>query len=409
VSIVKNTFAVVGQGYVGLPLAIAAAEAGITTLGVDLDVEKTTNLNSANSHIEDITNLRLENVLKSEKYRAVSSYSELSHIEFIAICVPTPIDENGLPDISILESALKSVGENMGDGSIVIIESTISPGTTRDVALPILNAASNGKRFGLVYSPERIDPANPTWNVSNTPKLISGIDSESCERAKDFYSQFVNEIVVGSSVESIETAKLLENTFRLINISFINEFSIFCQKMGLDVREVIEAAGTKPYGFMKFFPGPGIGGHCIPVDPAYLAAKAKEIGAPTHFIDHALEFNHSLGALFAQQAQELVGDLVGKQVLLVGVAYKPNVGDVRETPALPLKAALTKFGAQILWHDEKVGTWQGEASSPLTSEVELVILVNPHSDIDIAGLMALAAQRGVPVLDTRGRAISSHS
>ena len=271
----KNTFAVIGQGYVGLPLAIAAAEAGVSTIGVDLDTKKVEFINSGNSPIDDITNKQVRVALDKKLFHATTDITEISNTEFISICVPTPIDENGAPDNSYLISALEKVGEYLSADAVVIIESTIAPGTSRDIALPILQKKSGGKNFGLVFSPERIDPANKNWDVTNTPKLVAGLTDDDLSRTLKFYSQFISNLVPGTSLEAIESAKLLENTFRLINISFINEFAMFCQKMGLDVREVIKAAGTKPYGFMEFWPSAGVGGHCIPVDPAYLAHKAK--------------------------------------------------------------------------------------------------------------------------------------
>ena len=405
---IHNRFAVVGQGYVGLPLAIAAAEAGIDTVGIDQDAQKVKILAGGQSLISDIESDRIAQLISDKKYSATTSFGEVSTAEFIAVCVPTPIDDDRKPDLTYLNSALRSIGENMSDGVVVIIESTISPGMTREIALPILTESSGGKRFDLVYSPERIDPANVNWNVSNTPKLIAGLDENSSDRAVTFYSQFIKSLIRVSSVESVETAKLLENTFRLINISFINEFAIFCEKMGLDVREVIDAAATKPYGYMKFLPSAGIGGHCIPVDPAYLLSKANEIGAPSGFIEMALNFNSQLGERFASRAEELLGGVSGKTVLLVGVAYKPNVSDVRETPALSLREALLSRGARVVWHDHKVETWCGETSSSLDSVVDLLILVNPHSEVNLMELSQSALARGIPVLDTGGSTASHH-
>jgi UDP-N-acetyl-D-glucosamine dehydrogenase len=259
-----------------------------------------------------------------------------------------------------------------------------------------LASVSRHKDYSVVYSPERIDPANKTWNVKNTPKLVAGLDSEGTARAVKFYSSFVEKVIVGASVEVIETAKLLENSFRLVNISFINELADFCSRMGVDVREVVDAAATKPYGFMPFYPSAGVGGHCIPVDPSYLVAKAREIGAPTRFIDLANEVNLSLPSFFVGKAEGMIGSLAGKKILVVGVAYKPDVSDVRETPAAGLISLLRSAGAEVLWHDDLVGDWNGEKSVPLSSSYDLVILVNPHSSVDLGVLS------GVPVVNTRG-------
>lgn len=398
----KNTFAVVGLGYVGIPLAIAAAQSGIATIGIDIDVNKVNKLNSGHSPINDLSDSQIASVIKEGIFNATTLFSELSKAEFIAVCVPTPLDSNNQPDISTFIRALEQVGQYLSEGAVVIIESTIAPGMVREVALPILVSMSNGKNFGLVYSPERIDPSNQSWSVKNTPKLMAGIDPASYQRASELYGRFIEEIIEGSTVETIEAAKLLENTFRLINISFINEFEIFCHKMQLDVNEVIKAAATKPYGFMKFSPGAGIGGHCIPVDPVYLASKARELGAPTHFIDHALDLNRNLGDYIADRIEDLHGPLAGTSIMLVGVAYKPNVADVRETPALGLRRAFEKRGVTILWHDEKVGTWLGEESSAINSLVDLILLVNPHSASEVEAIVQIAQGRCTPVLDVHG-------
>ena len=388
--------AIIGQGYVGLPLAVAAAEAGHTVVGIDVDTKRVALLNHGTSPVSDISDSSLTAVIASGNYQASNSFASVSTADVVCICVPTPLDGAGAPDLSALEAALEAVGANLGSSALVILESTISPGTTRGLASSILSAVSRHSDFELVYSPERIDPANKKWNVKNTPKLVAGLTQEGIAHAVHFYSSFVETVTSGSSVEVIETAKLLENSFRFVNISFVNELAVFCSKMGIDVREVIDAAATKPYGFMPFYPSAGVGGHCIPVDPAYLVAKAREVGAPTRFIDLANQVNLSMPSFFAGKAEGMLGSLSGKKILVVGVAYKPNVSDVRETPASGLIKVLRASGAVVSWHDHLVLEWNGESSVPLASDYDLVVLVNPHSSVDLSVL------DGVPVLNTRG-------
>ena len=384
---------VVGQGYVGLPLAIAAANAGHTVTGIDTSTALVATLASGRSPIGDIADSAVAGVLGTS-YAITTDYAAVAGSQVVVICVPTPLDAVHNPDLTALRSALESTAGGLSAGTLVIIESTVSPGTTRGLAASILDKA--GVAYELAYSPERIDPANKKWNITNTPKLVAGITDGARDRAVEFYSTFVSSVNVGSSVEVIETAKLLENSFRLINISFINEIAGFCSKLGIDVREVIDAAATKPYGFMPFYPGAGIGGHCIPVDPSYLAATAREIGAPMRFIELANEVNLSMPSYFVGVATGILGSLSGKKILVVGIAYKPDVADMRETPAAGLITLLRNAGAAVSWHDELVGQWNGESSTPLGSGFDLAILVNPHTGTDFG---ALGDTR---ILNTRG-------
>ena len=314
------------------------------------------------------------------------------------ICVPTPLSNDHKPDLSALIRATKTVGKNLRGGSLVIIESTIEPRTCRTTLLPILIQESGlvESAFDLAYSPERIDPTNKNWGITNTPKLVAGLTDNSAKRAEEFYGEFIESIIICSSLEIAETAKLLENTFRLVNISFINELAIFCQKIGIDITEVISAAATKPYGFMPFYPGVGVGGHCIPVDPIYLANAAKLVGAPTRFIELADQVNQEMPGYFVARAEEKIGGLKDKKVLVVGVSYKPNVSDVRETPVETLISGLKKKGAQVSWHDDLVKVWNGEESVALSSDYDLAILATPH---DYLNLLKLG---NVPILNTRG-------
>ena len=386
--------AVVGQGYVGLPLAIAANSAGHDVVGIDLNSSLVDLLNDGKSSIGDLSDQQINAALETGKYKAEVSFAAVSSSEVVVICVPTPLNAAHEPDLSLLQAAVESISQNLSDDTLIILESTVSPGTTRDIIVPILNQSK--KVYRLAYSPERIDPANKKWNITNTPKLVAGLDERSTKQAIDFYKTFVDSVIPGSSIEVIETAKLLENSFRLINISFINEIADFCSKMGIDVREVVEVAATKPYGFMPFYPGAGVGGHCIPVDPSYLVAKAKAVGVSTKFIDLANNINRSLPTFFTGVATGILGTLKEKRILLVGIAYKPNVSDTRESPALGLIQALRAAGAKVSWHDELVNDWQGEQSSPLSESYDLAILVNPHSVTNLAQLGS------VKVLDTRG-------
>ena len=379
--------AVVGQGYVGLPLALAAAEAGYEVVGIDIDAAKVALLGSGKSPIGDVSDSYLA---VQSSYRATTDFADAAGASVVILCLPTPLDRSRNPDNSLLLAGARAVAPHVSDGALVINESTVSPGFTRDVLAGVFAGRD------LAYSPERIDPANKKWNVKNTPKLVAGLSESATSRAVEFYSKFVSSVTSYSSVEVVETAKLLENSFRLVNISFINEISEFCGAMGIDVREVIAAASTKPYGFMPFYPSAGVGGHCIPVDPTYLAAKAKELGASSRFIDLANEVNLARPSYFVGVAAGKLGTLVGKKIMVVGVAYKPDVADVRETPASSLITLLRGAGAEVVWHDDMVGQWNGEPSTALGAGYDLAILVNPHTGTDLSAL------GGVPMIDTRG-------
>ena len=389
---------VVGQGYVGLPLAIAAAESGIEVFGLDSDKGRIYDLSKGISPLSDISSEVIGKNLDSKNYKPTTDVSVIAESEIILICVPTPITFARTPDLSFLINAISSVAKNLRKGSLIIIESTIEPGTCKNQLLPILLKESGlgADDFDLAYSPERIDPANISWTIKNTPKLLAGLSSNAVERSYKFYNHFVDSIIICSSIEVAETAKLLENSFRLINISFINEISLFCQKLGINVTEVIKAAATKPYGFMPFYPSVGVGGHCIPVDPLYLSNKAREIGAPTRFIDLADQINQEMPDYFIGRADEKLNGLKNKNILVVGVAYKPNVADVRETPAAALISGLRNKGAQVSWHDDLVKEWNGEKSVDLKPGFDLAIIASPHAYLDLKKL------GDTLVLDTRG-------
>ena len=394
----KNFIVVVGLGYVGLPLATAAAKSGFNVIGIDLNQDKVANINSGKSPIEDIADSEILDLVERGQFKAQSDFSQVKNAGVILICVPTPLTSEHRPDLSCLESAAKSIGEYLSKGTLIILESTVAPGTTREFLVPLIqkNSRIDISELDIAFSPERIDPLNPTWKLKNTPKVVAGLNLKSRKRAIDFYSKFVENLIECENLEVAETAKLLENSFRLINISFINELSIFCQKLGIEINDVINAASTKPYGFMSFYPSIGIGGHCIPVDPLYLANKAQEIGASLKMINLADQINREIPGYFVGRAEEKLGDLKAKKVLVIGVSYKPNVADVRETPVKALISGLKNKGAQVYWHDDLVKEWNGEKSVTLSSDFDLAIIATPHDYLDLTKL------GNMPILNTRG-------
>jgi len=389
---------VVGQGYVGLPLAVAAARARNVVIGLDNNPKRVSLLSNGFSPVEDISDSDVSSLISDGTYSASTDFGVCAGADVIAICVPTPLSADKKPDLSSLNASVESVAKHLSPGSLVVIESTVESGTTRDLVFPLLVSGSGLKEsdIDLAFSPERIDPANKKYTIANTPKLVAGLTDKAADRAVEFYSAFVNEVTRCSTLEVAETAKLLENSFRLINISFINEIAQMCDVMGVDVNEVISAASTKPYGFMPFFPSAGIGGHCIPIDPIYLSHKAKSVGAPSSFIDLAQKINDERPGYFVSKASALLGGLGGKKVLVVGVAYKPNVSDVRESPAEALVDGLRAAGAVVSWHDDLVGEWRGESSVSLSPAFDLAILVNVHDETDLSALGS------VPVINTKG-------
>jgi len=393
----KN-IAVFGLGYVGLPLCIEAIKSGYKVFGVDVNLERIDRLKMGQSDIEGVNNDALLEFLESRKFEIVSEINSDQNIKIILICVPTPLDNRKKPDLSMLTSAVRNIGKVLTKGTLVIVESTIEPGTTRNIILPILEKESGLSRdqFELTFSPERIDPNNNVWQISNTPKLVAGLTTESAQSAAEFYSSFVSQIEVASSLEAAEAAKLLENSFRLINISFVNEFRIFCEKLGIDVLEVIRLAATKPYGFMPFYPSIGVGGHCIPIDPMYLANKATEIGAPSKMINLAYEINSEIPEYISSLAEKKIGRLVGKKIIVIGITYKPNISDMRETQVSNLISALEKKGSIVKWHDQFVQDWKGSKSVPLSSDYDLAIVATKHDYIDISKLGS------IPILNTSG-------
>ena len=394
----EKNISVIGLGYVGLPLALLAAKSGFKVFGIDTNNFKVNFINSGKSPIEDISDGEIVDIVNSGKLEISCDFSRVRESSIVIICVPTPLGKDKKPDLSYVSNAVISFSKYLNKSSLVILESTVQPGTTRDFLRPLIeeNSNLNANELDIAYSPERIDPLNKKWNLKNTPKIVSGINGVSTEKAVEFYSNFVDNIHVCQSPEIAELAKLLENSFRYVNISFINEFSVFCQKIGIDVNDVIKAASTKPYGFMPFYPSVGVGGHCIPVDPLYLAQSARAVGAPTRFIELADEINLGMPTYYVGRASEMLGGLKDKKVLVIGVSYNPNVADVRETPVEALISGLKQSGAVVSWHDDLVKSWNGESSVALGSGFDLAILATPHDYLDLSLLGS------VPVLNTRG-------
>jgi len=390
--------AILGLGYVGLPLAIAAAESGYEVLGFDVDSQKIEKLAKGISTSIDVTDVDLAIQLNNCNLKVSGDIFDAKNSEVYLICVPTPLSENGSPDLSYLEKGAELVAKVLKKGDLVILESTVAPGTTRSFLIPLLTERSQLKpnEFEVVFSPERIDPKNSVWNVKNTPKILSGVNASGSKRAVEFYSKFIDNVLECESLEVAETAKLLENSFRLVNISFVNELAMFCYKLGIDISHVISAASTKPYGFMPFYPSIGVGGHCIAVDPIYLSKKAMDIGEPIQMIDLAVKINKSIPKHHVIRAETFLKGLKNKKILVVGVSYKPNVADIRESPVESLILELRQKGALVSWHDDLVEKWNSEDSVPLSNQYDLAILATPHDYLDLTKL------GDVPILNTRG-------
>ncbi len=391
--------AIIGQGYVGLTISVFAAES-FRVIGFDSNARIVSQLNNGISHIEGVENSTLQKWINDGQYRATTSGSDIADAEVVVIAVPTPLTRDRQPDLSFIQSACKTIGENIEKPALVINESTSFPGTLRKFIKPTIEKYSrNGVAHLYAISPERVDPGREDFNQKNTPRLYAGLTPEASVLTHDFYSKFCDQLVEVSSPEVAEAAKLFENTFRQVNIALVNEFAQIAHSLGISVYETLDAASTKPYGFMKFTPSAGVGGHCIPVDPTYLATVAEEHGAPATFIRRANEVNVHMSNYVVNRVQEdNGGSLSGKRVLVVGVAYKPNVADVRETSAELVIDHLRERGAVVSWHDDVVGTWNGESSAPL-SGAEIAIVVTKHDDVKVRDILD-----GAPyVFDTTGK------
>ena len=395
----KTTFGVVGLGYVGLPLAVRAAGRGISVLGFDVDPEVVESVNRGRSHISDLTDGEVAEVRRRGAIEATAEMARLGECDAVSICVPTPLSRTRDPDITHILAASEAVAASLVPGQLIVLESTTYPGTTREVVLPILRKGGldPGRDFFLCFSPERVDPGNEDWKIGNTPKIIGGVSSVCTEAGAAFYSRFIDEMVTVSSAEAAELAKILENAFRAVNIGLVNEMALIADRLGLNIWEVIDAAATKPFGYMKFTPGPGLGGHCLPVDPHYLAWKMRTMDYRTRFIDMASEINAEMPAFVAGKVREALNaagkPVNGSRVLLVGVAYKKNVGDVRESPATAILELLAKDGAEVLYHDPYVPEWTARddlvlRSLPLSDDLfaaaDVVVIVTDHTCFDFA-------------------------
>jgi len=390
--------AIIGQGYVGLTISAFSGEY-FEVVGFDNNSKIVDQLNKGISHIEGVENSTLQNWIKAGRYRATSQGSEIADSDLVVIAVPTPLTSDRKPDLSFIEAACKTVGENIKKPVLIINESTSFPGTLRNYIKPTIEKYSNSQIEHLyAISPERVDPGRGDYNQKNTPRLFAGLTPKASSRTREFYSKFCDHLVEVSSPEVAEAAKLFENTFRQVNIALVNEFAQIAHSLGISVYETLDASNTKPYGFMKFTPSAGVGGHCIPVDPTYLAAVAEENGAPATFIRRANEVNLEMSKYVVDRIEaDLEGKLVGKSVLVVGVAYKPNIADVRETAAGPVIDHLRKRGAVVSWHDDIVKTWRGEISTPL-SEAEITVVITKHDSVSEADIVASAPY----VFDTTG-------
>ena len=391
--------AIIGQGYVGLTISAFAAKS-YQVIGFDNSQSVVDRLNQGISHIEGVKSADIKAAITAGNYRATANGADIAGADIVVIAVPTPLDKDRKPDLTFIESACKTIAENISHSVLVINESTSYPGTIRGVIKPLIEKLSSGKVEHLyAISPERVDPGRVDWDQKNTPRLYAGLTPEASKQTQDFYSSFCDNLVEVSSPEVAEAAKLFENTFRQVNIALVNEFAQISHALGISVYETLDAADTKPYGFMKFNPSAGVGGHCIPVDPSYLSHVAAGLGVPATFIERANEVNLEMPKyVVARVMADNGGSLKGKSVQVVGVSYKPNVADTRETPAELVIDELTRVGAVVNWHDDLVGSWKGQSSKPLGG-ADIAIVVTLHDEVDKKAVLASAPY----VFDTTGK------
>ncbi len=401
---------VVGLGYVGLPLAIEFAQAGFSVTGIDVQQDKIARLNAGDSYVQDVSSGALRPLIEAKKFHATSDFSVVADLDTINIAVPTPLRKTRDPDMSYIVSACGEIAKYFGPGKLVILESTTYPGTTDELVLPMLERPGwkVGEQFFLCFSPERVDPGNAKFQTANIPKVVGGITPACTSLGALFYSQALQQVVPVSSTRVAEMVKLLENTFRMINIGLVNEIALMCDRMGLNVWEVIDAAATKPFGFMPFYPGPGLGGHCIPIDPFYLSWKTKQAGIEARFIELAGYINGQMPHFVVDKIQNALNDcskpLKGSHVHVLGVAYKRNIDDVRESPALDIILLLERRGARVTYSDPFVPRVRLDgreltAEDPLAmaAQADCVVLVTDHSDVDYASVVRDACL----IVDTR--------
>jgi len=411
---------VIGLGYVGLPLVCEAIKSGLSVQGLDISQTVVDQLNAGQSHVDDISNEELSQAL-SKGFQATTNDSILENADAVIICVPTPLSVDGGPDLTSVEQAAEKVAKHVHADQLVVLESTTWPGTTEEVVVPILEKASGlsaGNDFFVAFSPERIDPGNSKWNVKNTPKIVGGVNERSTIAAGALYGKFIDTIVIAKGTREAETAKLLENTYRHVNIALVNEMAKFCHDLGIDLWDVIRLAATKPFGFQAFYPGPGVGGHCIPIDPSYLGYRVKaSLGYPFRFVELAQEINASMPNYVVGRIQDLLNasgkPLKGAKVLLLGVTYKPDIADQRESPAVPIAIGLDQLGAEVSFHDPLVEKWlvEGETRARVhdvanaVKSADIVVLLQNHSTY-LADELAAHSQA---FLDTRGVTTSDDS
>jgi UDP-N-acetyl-D-glucosamine dehydrogenase len=403
---------VLGLGYVGLPLATVFAEAGFHVTGVDPDKRKVDTVCRGESHIKDVPSEQVARLVSAGKLTATTDFATLREADAVSICVPTPLRKTGDPDLSFIITATEDLARYVHPGMVVVLESTTYPGTTREIMLPKLSEVAGlkvGEDFFLAFSPERVDPGRKDWTTVNTPKVIGGITQACSEVASTWYCQAIQKVVPVSSAEAAEMTKLLENTFRMINLGLVNEMAMMCDKLNIDVWEVIEAAATKPFGFMKFTPGPGIGGHCIPIDPLYLSWKLRALKYTARFIELASEINTGMPRYVVGKIQDALNEhqkpLKGSRVLVVGAAYKPDIDDLRESPALDVIGLLEQKGAIVAYHDPYVTRFKEEdtflESVPdlmaAVREADCVAIITNHSQYDYPAILEAAKL----VVDTR--------
>jgi len=398
---------IVGLGYVGLPLAVAFAEAGHEIVGLDTDQRKIEALNEGRSYVEDVADASLQPL--RDRLTATARHADLAPCDAVIVCVPTPLTSSREPDLTYLLESATALSQELRAGQLVVLESTTYPGTTRERLLPILEESglAAGRDFHLAFSPERIDPGRTDYTVRTTPKLVGGLTDACTERARELYGQICDEVVVLSSPETAELSKLLENIFRSVNIALVNELAQLCDRLGIDVWEVVEAASTKPFGFMRFDPGPGMGGHCLPVDPFYLAFKARERDFYPEFIELAGKVNQAQPAFCAERIQRALNDtgkpVRGSRILLLGVSYKTGIGDTRESPALKIVDRLRELGGEVAYHDPHVPNLseRGLSSCDLGEALrsaDVTAIVTAHPEVDYAEVVAASPL----VVDFRG-------
>ena len=407
-----SRFVVIGLGYVGLPLALEASRAGLEVTGLDLDRGVVDGLNAGRSHIDDLSDADIA-VMRDAGFTATTDASVLATADIAVICVPTPLSVDGGPDLGAVQSAVRSVAEHVHPGMLVVLESTTYPGTTEEVVQPILEASGlkAGVDFHLAFSPERVDPGNARYGIRNTPKVVGGVTPDCTAAATAFYGRFVDTVVPARGTREAEMAKLLENTYRHINIALVNEMAQFCHELDIDLWDVIRCASTKPFGFQAFYPGPGVGGHCIPIDPNYLSHQVKvKLGYPFRFVELAQEINSSMPTYVVRRIQDALNEqgkaVKGARVLLLGVTYKPNIADQRESPTKPLANQLLALGADVAYHDPFVRTWTlGRTTLNTVSDLgaelgscDIAVLLQNHSSYDLDFI----ASKSAHVLDTRG-------